>query len=326
MSRERAVMLAMGRNSRTTKETWRSSRNIVDYCTLESAAPSGRRFGSRVLGLGLDSARLAIKAVRAHGRQTFYLCGNPWTAVALRCLGIKSFAVIGIYALPGTRSWKLLRLAVRRNPVFTLVDIEADQWNQSGGVAHVLRYGNTFGYPPQKVERDEPLRLFVGGTSDRDPGLISTLVDEVQASETAVNLTIIDGSTTQTWQNDKSSITWCPRVSSSAFGELMSHSDLVVLPIRDSGRAAGHMVTVGALECGVRVLATDAPGMHGYIDGHHVIAIDRERPILSQARSTARRDAASSAGTRNYWQNEYSLGAFVSQIDLHLAAVASGDL
>ena len=83
---------------------WLQNGRVRRIIRLRSATPSGRRRGSRAIGLGIDSLLLALKAVITTGSGPF-LAANPWTAVALRLLGRRHIAVTGLYAVPGTRSY-----------------------------------------------------------------------------------------------------------------------------------------------------------------------------------------------------------------------------
>jgi hypothetical protein len=275
------VLLAMGRDHDDRDAAWLRSGQVRRIVRLRSAAPSGRRRGSRALGLGIDSLLLAIKAAVLTSRGPF-LAANPWTAVALRLLGRRRIAVTGLYAVPGTRSYRVLLRLLRNVPLVTLSRIEAEHWNASGGRAVAVLYGNTYGYPLRQPNEDPGTRIFIGGSSDRDGALITSLEAEVRSTEAAVQLTVVDGGAPGHWSRGATEIRRPGYVSAETFGRLVSESDVVVLPLKDSGRSAGHMVLVGALEAGVPVLATRAQGIEEYFDGRWVRALNSNEPLLPQ--------------------------------------------
>ncbi|MGZ3304081.1 MAG: glycosyltransferase family 4 protein, partial [Isosphaeraceae bacterium] len=232
----------------------------------------------------------------------------------LRLLGRRDVAVTGIFAIPGSRSHRILLRLLRSLPVVTLSSSEAESWSAWGGRAKAVTYGNTFGYP-SRHESDEPLlRVFIGGSSDRDQDAIASLEREVRASDLAVRLTVVDGSPPGHWFQGLSEITHTGYVDSVEFGNLIAASDVVVLPLRENNRAAGHMVLIGALEAGVPVLISRTSGVAEYIDGTWVKALDPCLPILTQAQRHAATAGAASASIREYWQSRFSLEAYVGRV------------
>jgi hypothetical protein len=304
----------MGLDNDDRDAVWIQSDRIKRVVRLRSATPSGRRRGSRALGLGIDSLLLALKTM-VLARSGPYLAANPWTAVALRPLVRQCIAVTGLYAVPGTRSYRLLLRFLREVPLVTLSRIEAQHWNESGGRAVAVLYGNSFGYPPRQPAEGSVTRVFIGGASDRDGSLITTLEEEVRSTEeVAVRLTVVDGGAPDHWSCGASEVCRPGLVSSRAFGRLISDSDVVVLPLRDSGRAAGHMVLVGALEAGVPVLVTPARGIQEYVDGKWVETLDPSTPLLPKIIAFADEHSADGERIRHYWQQTFSLPAYVERV------------
>ena len=267
------------------------------------------------MGLGLDSAALALKAValRKGGR---YLAANPWIAVALRLLGIKDIAVTGIYATPGSRSFRVLRRFLADAAVVTTVKIEADAWTESGGRAVPVLYGNDFGYSRRDGDCRETLTIFIGGSSDRDAVVIELLEQELLAGQPDVftSLIVVANDQPSVTRNEFASIEHTGYVSAARFGELLSSSDVAVLPIKANGRAAGHMVTVGALEAGVPVLTTTSTGMDGYVDGTFVRYLDSELPLMHQIAEHAEFGTKNRQRIVEHWQGEFSRGAYVGRV------------
>ena len=186
--------------------------------------------------------------------------------------------------------------------------------NASGGRAVAVLYGNTYGYPPRRPTEAPETRVFIGGASDRDGALITSLEAEVRSTEAAVRLTIVDGGTPDHWSRGPSEIRRPGYVSAQTFGRLVSESDVVVLPLKDSGRSAGHMVLVGALEAGVPVLVSRARGIQEYIDGQWVRTWEQDKPLLPQIIAYAAERSGDSERIRHYWHQTFSLPAYVERV------------
>ncbi|WP_170944614.1 glycosyltransferase [Rhodococcus sp. 14-2483-1-1] len=225
---------------------------------------------------------------------------------------MSAFAVTGLYAVPGTNSWKLLQRSLKDIPIVTTAEIEAEQWVNEGGKATAVLYGNTFGYPEASTSTTVPT-IFIGGTSDRDPDLISSLIDEVRTDTRSVRLIVADGSGSRTWRGERAEIEHFGRVSSEEFGRIMSTSDVVFLPILNKPRASGHMVCVGALECGLPVVSSECTGMDGYVDGKFVTHLDPEASILDQLIACAD-GPLDSEQVRAYWTENFSLDAYIGRV------------
>lgn len=311
------VLLAMGPEDERDR-VWIASGAVRRVVRWTHAAPSGRRRGSRALGLGIDAACLAVKAILTAPSGP-YLAANPWTAVALRLLGRRRIAVTGLYAVPGTSSFRTLLRLLRSAPLVVSSAAEAEQWNAAGGRALAVQYGNTFGYPRRRPTEDERIRIFVGGSSDRDRTVIAALEEEVRASSTAVQLTVVDGSPTTQWRAHRAAIIHTGYVDQQAFGELVADSDVVVLPLADSGRAAGHMVLVGALEAGVPVLTTCTQGVREYVDGTWVRSLYPDSALLPQVVGMAKEMESSASAIRDHWFTHFSLDAYVRRVTVALA-------
>ncbi|OZE34087.1 MULTISPECIES: glycosyltransferase [unclassified Rhodococcus (in: high G+C Gram-positive bacteria)] len=309
------TLLALGRGSDRVDEAWARSGQVTSIVRFERAAPSGVRFGKRVFGIAVDSLLLASKARLRHRNERF-LCANPWIAVALRAVGLSAHAVTGLYAVPGTNSWKLLRRSLRNTPIVTTAEIEAEQWVDQGGKATAVLYGNTFKYPVAARSSEVPT-IFIGGTSDRDADLIDSLIDEVRSDTQNVRLLVADGSGARIWTGEQAEIEHFGRVSSEEFGRIMSTSSVVFLPILNKPRASGHMVCVGALECGLPVVSSECTGMDGYVDGEFVTYLDPMTSIVTQLIERAA-ESPDSLQIIEFWEDNFSLNAYVGRV---LAAV-----
>jgi hypothetical protein len=304
------TLLTLGADSHNDR-LWIESGVASAVVRFQRAAPSGYRFGSRLLGLGLDSFCLALKAVRYPGP---VLVTNPWIAIASKIIGRKKVAVIGLYATAGSRSFRLLRLILSDSPVITTVAVEAAAWQSAGGRAASVLYGNEFGYPRHSESDSATFRIFVGGSSDRDVAVLSRLELEIRSSDDPTSLVVVAGGSESSWHRGGSSIEHVGYVPAGQFGKLMSQSDVVFLPLLESGRAAGHMVTVGALESGIPVASTPSQGMAGYVDGKAVHELNLDAPLLPQLRRVGAETALASTEIRNYWFANFSRRAFVNRI------------
>jgi hypothetical protein len=316
------VLLVLGRDTANVDQLWLDSGTVSEVVRLRSAAPSGYRFGSRVLGLGLDSALLALKATATRkGRR--YLAANPWIAVAARLLGARDLAITGLYATPGTRSFTLLRKFLANASIITTVNVEADAWNQAGGRALPVLYGNNFDYPKRSEAAHDSLVIFVGGSSDRDAAMIQKLEQEVLTADRQFHVTVIVVANDQPSivSMTYGSIEHTGYVSAKKFGELLSTADIAFLPLASNGRAAGHMVTVGALEVGVPVLTTRSEGMTGYVDGTYVKYLDTETSIIQQASALSEFGRLNRTQIVRHWQEEFSRGAYVGRVTQALTAL-----
>lgn len=314
MTDQQMTMLALGAGSDLDNDAWNKSSRIARVVRFKHASPSGMRLGKRITGIAVDSFALACKARWFLKRNDQILCANPWIAVAARLLGFNNLAVTGLYAEPGSRSWRLLRVAIRDAPVVTTAEVEAASWVREGGNAQSVLYGNTFGYPLAKHISSVPT-IFVGGTSDRDLKLLSDLVDEVKMDRVSVRLLIADGSGPSRWRGENAEIVSFGRVSSDQFGTIMSSADIVFLPILDKERASGHMVCVGALECGLPVVSTRCQGMAGYVDGTFVSHLNDDGKQTLLHKLTGRGiNSPDSRLINDFWRRNFSLEAYVNRV------------
>lgn len=309
------VLLSLGRKH-PTDELWTQAPFIKRMIQFEHAAPSGYRFNSRIFGLGIDSILLALKASFVRGD---LLVTNPWIGIATKLLGRQEVAVIGIYATPGSRAFRALRRILGNSIVITTVDIEADAWRGAGGTAGSVLYGNTFGYPARRSAGRAALRIFVGGSSDRDSEMLARLETEIRTSAESVSLVVVTGGADAVWNSGEASIRHISYVPSDTFGKLIAESNVVFLPLQQTGRAAGHMVTVGALECGVPVVTTPSDGMSGYVDGHLVVELDTRQPLLPQLRQQQLSFEERGDEVRKAWLDGFSRGAFIRRVGAAIA-------
>lgn len=316
MTSEKFTLLAIGVATPATDAAWRASSAIKAIVRQPSRALNGKRFGKRMWGIGLDSFLLALRTLSPSTKGP-YLANNPWIAVALRLTGRKNFAVTGLYAEPGSRSWSVLKALIQHAPIITLSRSEAKVWNAEGGDARAVLYGNTFGYPASQNSDD--LHIFVGGNSDRDPELIARLENEVLASTAPVRLTVAVGGERSIRTEAGNTIHRTGPVSQQEFGELISSASVVFMPMRSGIRAAGHMVMVGALESGVPVMVTPIEGMTEYVFGSSVVLCDPIQPLLPQLVQFV--SAAPSANqTKQFWDGHFSLQRYVERVSGQLAA------
>lgn len=284
---------------------------IKAICQFEGAAITGKRWGSRVLGIGIDALVLALKTLNPSVKGP-YFATNPWIGAALRLTGRKDFVVTGIYAEPSSRSWKVLRRLIGDAPVITMSQSETVPWNADGGRALCVLYGNSLGYPPKQPSED--FHIFVGGSSDRDPRAIRALEDEVLASPTPVRLTLATGGPAGEIRRDGNVVRRPGYVSQKEFGELLSTASVVFLPLARGTRAAGHMVLVGAVESGIAVAVTPNEGMNEYVMEPGVALCNPDQPILPQLRELADATRHRQAEIHAQWEEKLSLDSYISRI------------
>ena len=260
---DRTVLVHLGAADDPTRQDWLSSGLVSDIVDLRTAAPDGMRHGRRALGLGVDSVVVALIASICHPHAHF-VAANPWVGVALRCLG-RPVSVTGIYATPGTRSWRILRRCLGRVPVVTTSATEAENWNRAGGSATPVRYGSTFGYPPRVVREAPRVSVFVGGSSDRDLDALSSIIRDTERIDAPLDFVLCIGRAQLDPGVERlTRVKRHPTVTQDEFGRLLGASDVVFLPLAERNRSAGHMVAIGALEAGVPVVATATAGMEDY--------------------------------------------------------------
>jgi glycosyltransferase involved in cell wall biosynthesis len=303
-------------------ERWNGDDRVEHVFRVEDAAPSGRRAGSRLLGLGLDAIRVALRA-RVHGAHGPLIAMNPWTTVAARLLGYNQVSTVGLYAVEGSRSWRLLRAAIGVRPVITLSQHEAERWQLAGGRSGAIRYGATF--PPLEIPQSDVagtrrngLRIFVGGSSDRDKAAINDLVRRVRRRND-IHLVIAVGDRDD---EDDEAVQHFGPIAPDQFSRLIVESDIVYLPLSDNGRAAGHMVLVEALQRGKPVVANWVAGMDEYFDDRHVIRARGD--LVDQLAEVAASFRGKPEVLQDYWRRTHSSEAFGQRILDTLDALNQG--
>lgn len=311
------TFLAIGPANPEADRAWLASPFVGRIFRHRTAAIGGKRFGSRVLGIGVDSLLLAVRTLSPnfHGP---YLANNPWIGAALRLTGRNNFVVTGVYAEPASRSWKILRGLIGAATVITLSESEAGPWNAAGGRAVPVLYGNTFHYPPKQAT--DLLHIFVGGTSDRDRATIAALEAEVLASKEPVRLTVATGEPKRETGANRNVVSRPGPLSAQVFGEVLSTADVLFLPLLDGTRAAGHMVMVGALESGVPVGMTASGGMTEYRLGDAIELLHRDQALLPQLRALAEAAKGREDSIRQLWREVFSLDAYIARVGKALKA------
>ncbi|WP_345752740.1 hypothetical protein [Microbacterium rhizophilus] len=298
---------------RAAAAEWHQIEQVSDIVTLDRARPDGRRLGSRALGLGADAVFVTAKSL-FHRRTDLTLATNPWIGVALRAIRRGPLVVTGLYAASGTRQWEMLRNILRRTPVITWTGVEAEAWAAEGGIATFTHYGNTFPYDFAPLRKpSEQRRIFIGGSSDRDGALIDHLITEVLNSPLPTRLDIAVGTEPGEMARGRNSVVSHGRLPQEQFGRLLGAADVAYLPLVEGGRAAGHMLTVGALQLGIPVVASLNVGMSEYIDGTYVRWADSDRDILEQLVHVIDEKHNRSA-IRAYWEKHYSRRALMSRL------------
>jgi hypothetical protein len=304
------VIVGLGTIDAAGQSTWREHLKDARFVMLKHPAPSGLRLRTRALGLGFDSALVALKALLRRGP---VIALNPWPAAACRKISrVNHLACTGIYAKPGSDSWNLLRrLLGPESAVVAMSEIEARAWQHDGGRAAPARWGGTFNVPLSSASTGRP-QIFVGGTSDRDSAAVTRLITEVQSRHEAVQVVIADGSGPREWSCGDRAIRWLPFVPQRIFLTELAASHVSFIPLRDRGRAAGHMVLAASLEAGLPVLTTPVSGMTEYLNSA-VSRWDGEDP-LSPLLELATADKATRVAQHATWRKCMSLDAHVRSV------------
>lgn len=254
------LLASLGYPSANATAAWRRQYPGLQFVSVKHPAPSGFRLGRRSLGIGLDAAGVAVKV---RGRRTV-LATNPWVGVACRMAGGRDIAVLGIYASPGSRSWRLLRSVLASTPVVCTSLIEREAWLGDGGRAESVLWGCTFDLPERRVS--EVPTVFVGGSSDRDSRAVASLIDDMRRLDPPLRLVIADGTGPRSWHGQFGSVRWLPYVDQATFLAELTAANVSWLPLVDSGRAAGQMVLAASLQAGLPVILSPVAAIAEYLD------------------------------------------------------------
>lgn len=300
----------LGEPNPATRTAWSHAFPGWSIVSLPRVAHDGRRLGNRLLGLGVDALRLALRLRMLRAQHVVAM--NPWTGVACRILGIRSVACVGIYAVPRSGSWRTLRGALGNAPIVTTSRTEARAWVKAGGRAHAVLWGGDFPCTPSAPPDGAGVRLFLGGTSDRDPQVVRRLVQALSTPAAGTSLHIADGTGPRT----EGVATWYGRLSNGDFHQLLSSCHAVLLPLTPRGRAAGHMVLCAALQAGQPVVASRVEGIEEYL-----AVLQREAPLglrcddfsLASVHLMAQADGTVRAQLRDTWLLNFSSQAFASR-------------
>ncbi|GAB2888724.1 glycosyltransferase [Nocardioides pacificus] len=316
------ILVTLGHDSKSAAEVWAAAGLVKRIINFRHASPSGYRLRNRILGIGLDSFIVALKATITSQGSTF-LAANPWPGVALRLLGQRVY-VTGLYAMPGSRSWEVLRRGLRDSPVITLSEPEIVAWRASGGTGRAVRYGNTFEYPLRKPAFDREIRVFVGGTSDRDMRTLAATIENAHSAGLPITFVLAMGREPARFlrPNWASRVETHPSLSQQEFGRVLAACDVVYLPLTERSRAAGHMVAVGAIESGVPVVATDVSGMHDYLDGTYLRSALSGQELLAQLMEVAQWGRTEVQSVHDYWQRHFSQESYISRVSSALAEMS----
>lgn len=314
MDSARAQIVVVTLADASSAEKWRELDSVDDVVTIDQFAPSGYRAGSRALGLGVDSLRVALRAVRQR-RRVIYLATNPWIGVLLQLLTRRPVAVTGLYTTPGSRYWEIFRRVLGRATLVTLSDVEAQNWRDAGGRAVSVLYGNDFPYMTRTSPReDDRFRIFVGGSSDRDFATIERLENEMLESNEPVDLVVATGGPARVTSTPNGSVTYLGPLNQKAFGDSMAACDVTFLPLLRRERAAGHMILVGSLQVGTPVVFTGGGGMNGYADGTYVRELSVEtgplKALIAVKAALPTRDS-----THQYWRANFGRLDYISRVE-----------
>jgi len=317
MKRPAIRIISLGPMAPGSRQAWSSALEGLAITDMPSAAPSGWRWGSRVMGIGCDAFAIAFLG-RFSRPSRATLAANPWPGVACRLFGMRNVAVTGIYAQPGSRSWRLLRSALRSVPIVCTSELEAAAWRREGGRATAVLWGGTTGVqmsaPPQGR-----IRIFVGGSSDRDPEAVAQLVEEAKEDRATVDVVIADGSGPWSWKGTKASVSALPFVPQDIFLMELANSHVSYLPLEDKHRSAGHMVLVASLEAGLPTVISRTRGVAEYVTAD--LNVVDGYPGLEFLMQIASADEDSRANLREKWREGFSEEAYAARVSAALASL-----
>lgn len=313
-ARSEGIIVATTAPAERARE-WDPLPDVRRVVALKKPSLSGRRFGKLALGLGLDALAVACKVRLTVDSRAEVLTTNPWIAVALRLLGHRDLASMGIYAAPGSTTWRIFWRLIPRCAMVVMSTLERDNWQREGGSAAYVRYGNSFPYPrPRHDDRAEnAVRIFVGGSSDRDHALIARLASEVLESGAEVSLVVAVGGAESTERSGRAEVRWLGPLSQEEFGAELGDATLSFLPLEENGRSAGHMFIVGSLQMGTPVIYTETEGMREYGDPVFCRAVPRDSSPLRVILEAAT-NLPSTTDTHEFWAENYSREKFLESV------------
>jgi glycosyltransferase involved in cell wall biosynthesis len=304
------TVVTLGKLTSEDADFWRLTKKVDRIVEFKKASPNGYRFNSRILGIALDSFIVALKCY-ASGERGPFLATNPWIGVALKLTGRRQIVVTGTYAAPNSSSWRILQSVLRSAKVITLSSAEAELWNESlPGSASALVYGNTFNYVDTAPNERQPIRVFVGGSSDRDRAAVLELAEKLPAD---IELLVIAMGNPATQRIEGAKVQDVGTVGQLEFGKLMASADVVYLPLREGLRSAGHMVVVGALQLGIPVVVTPVAGVLDYITPNAVVPEDRQN-IVQQLVRVGRDGRSRRDELKLLWKAEFSRECYTMRV------------
>lgn len=304
------TVVTLGSTTTEGADFWRSTNKVDRIVELRRAAPNGYRFNSRIMGIALDSFMVALKCYATRERGPF-LATNPWIGVALKLTGRRQVVVTGTYAAPGSRSWRILQRVLRSAKVITLSSAEAELWNESlPGSASALVYGNTFDYEEEAPSKKRTIRVFVGGSSDRDRAAVLDLAENLPDE---IETLVIAMGNPMPQRIEGTKIHDAGTVGQIEFGRLMASADVVYLPLVEGLRSAGHMVIVGALQLGIPVVVTPVAGVLDYITPSAVVPEDKEN-VADQLVQVGQDGRSRRDELKRLWKDEFSRDRYMRRI------------
>lgn len=304
------TVVTLGSLTTEDMDFWKNTKKVKQIVEFRKASSTGSRLNSRILGIAIDSFIVAIKCYVTAQRGPF-LATNPWIGVALKLTGRRQVVVTGTYAAPNSGSWKMLQSVLRSSKMITLSSAEAGLWNKTlPGSASAVIYGNTFNYVGATANEEGPIRVFVGGSSDRNRGAVLELAQKLP--DDIESLVIAMGnSANQKIGGQK--VQDAGTVGQAEFGRLMASADVVYLPLNENLRSAGHMVIVGALQLGIPVVVTPVEGVLDYLNPNAVVPEDRQH-IVDQLVQLGRDGRSRRGELRLLWENEFSREIYMRRI------------
>lgn len=300
--------------SRSVASEWLTNPGVARVIALRNPSASGKRLGQLAFGLGLDASLLAMLTRTQVPRRSSILATNPWIAIALRFVGYRRIASIGIFATPGSRTWAVFRRILTNCKMIVMSGVELRNWTHEGSAGRYVRYGNTFPYPSRDSSVvNERITIFIGGSSDRDFDAVDRFAAEVLASGKNIELVVAVGGAESTQIHQSAVVRRLASVSQQEFGRLLSEADICFLPLKENGKSVGHMLIVGSLQVGTPVVFTEVEGMREYEIPPFCRVVPNSHSMLDSVLQAVE-GAPRRQEITEFWRKEFSRAAYLNAV------------
>ncbi len=207
------------------------------------------------------------------------VCLNPIVGIMLGLMNIHHKKIIFagfLFEEKDNACYYKIRKAVTKLAISRIEKIVVYSNREKEYYKDIYKVKNKFVYVPYGIDymnqkkytlQELPQKyLFSGGGSNRD---YITLVNAYNSMEKKVPLVIA----TQEWRLkgiNTRQVMVLDDVVNETFGDVLRHSELLVLSLKDTEISAGHMVMMQAMSLGVPILVNDIPAIRDYVDERYV--------------------------------------------------------